>query len=124
MDTILRAWTCWIRTEKRAACHGQLDAAALKRLRKVRGYQRAAVLFRDLGDGTTEVVVISVWESMEAIRAYAGELLTVPAIDLELIPKLYDHVFDHEPHVRHYALSDPNVAAMLPAGWAGAGFVE
>lgn len=31
------------------------------------------MLLRDLGDGTTEVVTLSGWTSIEAIKAFAGE---------------------------------------------------
>lgn len=31
------------------------------------------MLLRDLGDGTTEVVTLSWWTSIEAIKAFAGE---------------------------------------------------
>jgi heme-degrading monooxygenase HmoA len=31
------------------------------------------MLLRDLGDGTTEVVTLSWWTAIEAIKAFAGE---------------------------------------------------
>src|SRR5690349_7487474 len=107
MGKILRAWTFWIRTELREECAGHLDATVLLRLRAADGIRHAAALFRDLNDGTTEVVVVSVWNSMEHIYAYAGDPYTAPTIDPGDIPKL----FDREPTVRHYAISS------VPAEW-------
>lgn len=113
MGKVLRAWTFWIRAELRGECSDHLDATVLLRLRAAKGNQRAAALFRDLNDGTTEVVVVSVWDSMESIRLYAGDPHTAPTIDPGDVRKL----FDREPSVRHYALSDPHVVATLPAEW-------
>jgi hypothetical protein len=113
MGKILRAWTFWIRAELRGECSDHLDATVLKRLRGAKGNRRAAALFRDLNDGTTEVVVVSVWDSMESIRAHTGDPHTAPTIDPGVVPKL----FDREPCVRHYALSVPHVVATLPAEW-------
>ncbi|MBO9512791.1 MAG: antibiotic biosynthesis monooxygenase [Variovorax sp.] len=107
MGKILRAWTFWIRTELRGECSDHLDATVLQRIRAAEGNQRAAALFRDLNDGTTEVVVVSVWDSMESIQAYAGDPHTAPGIDPRDVPKL----FDREPTVRHYAISS------IPTEW-------
>ncbi|WP_420102923.1 hypothetical protein [Bosea sp. (in: a-proteobacteria)] len=37
------------------------------------------MLLRDLGDGTTEIVTLSRWISIEAIKAFAGADRTAPA---------------------------------------------
>ena len=64
------------------------------------GNRRAAAVFRDLADGTTEVVVMSVWDSMASIQAFVGKDMLSPTIDPADRPKL----FDHEPQVRHYPM--------------------
>lgn len=73
-DTIiLRRWAGRIRTADAAtylayvARTGAMDYAATP---GNVGFQLAS---RDLGDGTTEVVTLSWWRSMEAIRLFAGE---------------------------------------------------
>lgn len=73
MNNILRAWTFWIRTPLREECREYLERTKLKELAAAPGSQRAAALFRDLGDGTTEVVVVSVWDSVQSIRAFVGD---------------------------------------------------
>ena len=52
----------------------------LKRMRSAPGNQRASSLFNNAGDGTVEVVVLSVWNSMEDIKAFAGPNYLQPTI--------------------------------------------
>jgi len=97
---ILRTWTFWIHTHLREECRLHLEATKLPELRAQPGNSRAAAVFRDLEDGTTEVVVMSVWDSMASIEAFTGKAPLVPTIDPNDRPKL----FDHEPQVRHYPM--------------------
>ncbi len=113
MDKIFRAWTFWIRTALREECRHYLDTVKLKEMNAAPGNERAAALFRDLGDGTTEVAVVSVWESMDAIRGYVGTEPLQPSIDAEDRKKL----FDREPIVRHYAMSDQSALMLMPKEW-------
>ena len=112
MDNILRTWTFWIRTPLREECRAHLEQGKLKEMRAAPGNQRAAALFRDRGDGTTVVVVMSIWDSMQSIRAFAGEDPDQPSIDAADRPKL----FDREPVVRHYTVPDWNSLDHLPPG--------
>lgn len=101
MDPILRTWTFWIRAELREECRLHLEATKLPHLASQPGNLRVTALFRDLDDGTTEVVVVSIWESMARIEEFTGkEQHRAPSIDPADRPKL----FDHEPHVRHYLM--------------------
>lgn len=69
---ILRRWTGRIRTADAVpylayvARTGAMDYAATP------GNLGFRLASRDLGDGTTEVVTLSWWRSMEAIRRFAG----------------------------------------------------
>jgi len=100
MTPILRTWTFWIHAAQREECRLHLEATKLPELRCAPGNSRAAAVFRDLDDGTTEVVVMSVWDSMASIEAFVGKAPLSPTIDPADRPKL----FDHEPHVRHYPI--------------------
>jgi heme-degrading monooxygenase HmoA len=102
MDRILRTWTFWIRAGLREECRAYLEATKLPELAAQPGNLRASALFRDVGDGTTEVVVMSIWESMASIEAFTGRQSAAPTIDPMDRPKL----FDHEPQVRHYFLRE------------------
>ena len=100
MSPILRTWTFWIHTALREECRLHLEATKLAELRSQPGNRRAAAVFRDRDDGTTEVVVMSVWDAMACIEAFAGKALLAPTIDPNDRPKL----FDHEPQVQHYSM--------------------
>lgn len=102
MDPILRTWTFWIRAELREECRLHLEATKLPQLAAQPGNLRANALFRDIDDGTTEVVVMSIWDSMASIEAFTGSVAAAPTIDPADRPKL----FDHEPQVRHYLLRE------------------
>lgn len=100
MSPILRTWTFWIYTSLCEECRLHLEATKLPELRAQPGNRRAAAIFRELEDGTTQVVVMSVWDSMASIQAFAGKAPLAPSIDPGDRPKL----FDHEPQVRHYTM--------------------
>lgn len=113
-NNILRAWTFWIRAALREECREHLERTKLKELAAVPGNQGATALFRDLEDGTTEVVVVSMWDSMDSIRAFVGsDNLMKPTID----PNDRAKLFDREPTVRHYVMSDPSAMALVPPAW-------
>ncbi len=102
MDNILRAWTFWIHDFRQQECSADLEAFVLSRMRAARGNRRASALFRNVADGTVEVVVLSVWNSIGDIRAYAGPDYLLPTIPLTH----EDKVFDREPTVHHYSMND------------------
>lgn len=106
MSPILRTWTFWIRTAVREECRVHLEATKLSQIARQPGNLRASALFRDMDDGTTEVVVMSVWDSMASIEAFAGAERNAPVID----PADRHKLFDHEPRVRHDVLRDPDDA--------------
>lgn len=113
MGRILRTWTFWIHSHLRDECHEHLEATKLQEMRAARGNRRAAAIFRDRNDGTTVVVVMSIWDSMESIRAFSGGDPEQPSIDPSDLPK----IFDRDRKVGHYSMSDANVRALLPPEW-------
>ena len=119
MKKVLRAWTFWIRSHLKEECGGYLDQFVLPELRRQPGNLRAAPLFRDLTDGTTQVVVASIWESMEHIRAYDGGSSAGPTLD----PAIRAKILDRDTMVRHYVLDsiDDPALAMLAADELNAG---
>ena len=113
MDKILRTWTFWIRTDLCDECREHLEATKLQEMRSAPGNHRAAALFRDRNDGTSVVVVMSVWDSMDSIRAFAGGDHEQPSVDPADLAK----IFDRDRKVGHYSMSDANVRALLPPEW-------
>lgn len=94
---IARFWTA-----KMAPAHAPLYADHLKNqvliaLRKVDGYVSAKLLERETTDGV-EIVVITFWQSLEAIRKFAGPDLEQAVVSDEIVPLL----LQYDQRVRHY----------------------
>ena len=107
---ILRIWTFWIHAAIEDECRNDVERMILPRMRAAPGNQRASVLLKNAGDGTVEVVVVSVWESLDHIKAFAGPNYLQP-----IIPPSHLHkVFDREPAVHHYAI---NAVPLSLRGW-------
>jgi hypothetical protein len=113
MDKILRTWTFWIRTDLCDECRAHLEATKLQEMRSAPGNHRATALFRDRNDGTSVVIVMSIWDSMESIRAFAGGDPEQPSVDPADLAK----IFDRDRKVGHYSMADANVRALLPPEW-------
>ena len=112
MEKILRTWTFWIHTHLHGECQTYLENVKLKEMNAAPGNERATAIFRDLGDGSTEVTVISIWESMDMIRKFA-KTECLPSIDPEDRKKL----LDRDPVVRHEVINDEHVFSLMPADW-------
>ncbi|CAN5716352.1 hypothetical protein BH11PSE13_BH11PSE13_11150 [soil metagenome] len=113
-EKILRTYGFWILSSLRDECRAFLEATTLKELIESPGNLRSVALFRDQEDGTVEVVILSLWDSIESVMAFHGKRdLRQPRID----PSVQAKLFDLEPYVRQYALSDPDALALIPASW-------
>lgn len=102
MNQILRTWTFWIHAALEDECRTDVEQLILARMRLAPGNRRASVLFNDARDGTLEVVVLSLWDSLEHIKAFAGPNYLQPTIS----PSHLEKVFDREPTVHHYAMNE------------------
>ena len=70
----------------------------LPQLRELPGFAGAYLLRRDLGQsGTVELTAQTFWESHEAIRAFAGDDITVAIVEPEAQAMLldFDRAADH-----------------------------
>jgi hypothetical protein len=70
----------------------------LPQLRKLPGFAGAYLLRRDLGqDGTVELTAHTFWDSPEAIRAFAGDDITLSIVEPEARAMLlgFDHTAAH-----------------------------
>lgn len=70
---IVRRWASTIRTDDRQAYTDYVNRTGVSDYQATDGNLGFQMLLRNLGDGTTEVVTISWWASIEAIRAFAGK---------------------------------------------------
>jgi heme-degrading monooxygenase HmoA len=69
---IARSWRGAVRTADKDAYGAYIDETGMKAYADTPGNQGAWMLTRELGE-LTEFVTFSLWESVDAIRAFAGE---------------------------------------------------
>nr|BFE71259.1 hypothetical protein GCM10020092_045600 [Actinoplanes digitatis] len=66
-------WRGWVATEGAGEYVDYINRTGMAEYRRTPGNVDAQMWTRDLGDGRTEVVTLSWWESAEAIRGFAGD---------------------------------------------------
>ena len=94
---IARVWSAQTTPAQAPAYASHLRERVLPALRKVPGYAGAKLLERAMADAV-EVVVITFWQSAEAIRAFAGADAEAAVVAEEAAALLTQ--FDRR--VRHY----------------------
>jgi heme-degrading monooxygenase HmoA len=104
---VARVWKAEALPAKVEAYARHLREAVLPVLGSIPGHRGAWLLKRDEGD-RTELVVLTLWESMDAIRAFAGESPERAVVEPEAQAVL--EAFDAT--VRHFeVVSAPDAAA-------------
>lgn len=94
---IARMWRGWASREDAAAYEEHFRSEVLPELSRVPGYRRAELLRRE--DGVeTEIVVVTRFESMDAIRAFAGADPEAAVV----APRARGLLSRFEDRVRHY----------------------
>lgn len=66
-------WRGTVRTEHTDEYVAYVERTGMAEYRSTHGNLDAWILTRDLADGTTEIVTVSRWESLDAIRGFAGD---------------------------------------------------
>lgn len=97
---IARIWRGVTPETKADAYLEYLHATGLKEYRSTPG-NRGVTVLRRLANGRAEFVLISLWESMDAIRAFAGD-------DVEqavYYPDDTQYLLELEPRVTHYEVA-------------------
>lgn len=98
---IARVWRGITAAEKADAYLAYLKETGLKDYTTTAGNRGATVMRRTQGDHV-EIVLLSLWDSMDALRAYTGEnperTVAYPGDE--------DYLLDTEPLVRHYDIVD------------------
>jgi antibiotic biosynthesis monooxygenase (ABM) superfamily enzyme len=95
-----RLWRGWTRLENADAYEALLRDRVLPGLRGIAGYRGGHVLRRD-GMDETEFVVLNFFDSLDAVRAFAGPEYDVPVFEPEarlLLSKV-------EPKAVHYEVA-------------------
>lgn len=95
---IMRMWRGAVRTEDRDAYLDYIARTGMAEYRETPGNLDAWMLTRDLGNGLTEIVTVSRWESFEAITGFAGD-------DIEravYYPEDDEYLVERDDVVRHW----------------------
>jgi heme-degrading monooxygenase HmoA len=83
-DMTVRTWSATADAAGAGNYGRYFSGTLLPELRKLPGFQGAYLLRRDLDrDGTVEVTAHTFWASLEAIRAFAGDDITVAVVEPE-----------------------------------------
>jgi uncharacterized protein YndB with AHSA1/START domain/heme-degrading monooxygenase HmoA len=122
-----------VRTDKVGKYLDILERTGMAEYRRTPGNAGAQLLTRDLGDGRSEVLTLSWWSDLEAIRAFAGDDIEAA----KYYPEDDAYLLEREPTVAHFqvaggqqGLDDPaagfTVTRVLPGdpGRVFAHFVE
>jgi mannose-6-phosphate isomerase-like protein (cupin superfamily) len=107
---IARRWRAWTDDQARAEAYvAHFEGAVRPRLEATEGFVDANLeRFEDDG-GRTEIVVVTRWTSLEAIRAFAGDDLEAAVVE----PEAQAVLAGYDPRVRHIELSDGDAFAHL-----------
>jgi heme-degrading monooxygenase HmoA len=98
---IARHWRGLVKRERAAAYVEHLQSETLPQLVQLAGFQDAKVLRRDLPQGV-EFLVVTIWESLDAIRAFAGNDVETAVVP----PKARDMMIEYDRTARHYEVVD------------------
>ena len=89
--TIVRTWSATAGATGAGDYGRYFDVTLLPQLRELPGFAGACLLRRDLDeDGTVELTAHTFWESLEAIRAFAGDDITAAVVEPEARRMLLD----------------------------------
>lgn len=94
---IARLWRGWTTLKNADAYERLLREHVLPDLQRIDGYRGGYVLRQD-GNGEVEFVVMNLFESLDAVRAFAGPNYTVPVFE----PEARQLLSKVEPIARHY----------------------
>ena len=103
---IARMWRGWVRTEQVQSYVAYIARTGLREYASTAGNLGCQMWTRDLGDGRSEVVTVSWWESRSAVEGFAGKNIDTAVF----YPEDDDYLIDRETTVSHFDVA----AAQLP----------
>jgi heme-degrading monooxygenase HmoA len=95
---IARIWRGWVETARVDEYVAYIERTGIAEYRDTPGNLGAQMLTRDLGDGHTEVLTMSWWESPESIHGFAGDDISAAVF----YPEDDDFLIGRETTVTHY----------------------
>ncbi|MBS0571140.1 MAG: hypothetical protein JSS28_11060 [Proteobacteria bacterium] len=106
---IARIWRGITPRDKADEYLAYLQETGLKDYATTPGNRGVTVLRREQGEHC-EIMLVSLWDSMDAVRAFAGENPEKSVY----YPEDERYLLDMEPLVRHYAVAEQIVAEAAP----------
>jgi heme-degrading monooxygenase HmoA len=100
--SLLREWRAEIRRATSADYVEYVRRTGIAEYRRTPGNLGAVVAVRDIDDTRSEIVTLSWWTSLDAIRAFAGE----PPDRARYFPEDSQYLLTRPDSVRHYQSSD------------------
>jgi hypothetical protein len=100
--SILREWRAEIRRATSNAYMDYVRATGIVEYRRTPGNLGAVVAVRDIDETRSEVVTLSWWTSLDAIREFAGE----PPERARYFPDDDQYLLTRPDRVRHYRCSE------------------
>ncbi len=100
---IARMWRGWVRTEDRDAYVSYVEETGMSEYRRTPGNRAAHLLTRDLGDGRTEIVTLSFWDSLDVVSGFAGDEISRAVF----YPEDDRYLVDRETTVTHFEVAEP-----------------
>lgn len=97
---IARIWRASATADGARSYHRHFVAAVKPALEKTDGFRGATLLERAAGE-TTEIEVVTLWESLEVIRNFAGADIDSAVVELDADAAL----IDYERTVRHFEVT-------------------
>lgn len=93
---IARVWRCLAAPDKANDYVEHFNHSVLPELHQIGGYQGAYLLRREVGD-SVEITVMTLWESMDDIRTFAGENaeIAVVAPAAQAVLRSFDKTVTH-----------------------------
>lgn len=99
---IAQMWRGWSSSWDADSCGAHLLQTAIRPARGSRG-NRAAYLLRRGEEDRTEFAVLTLWESLEDLRNFAGEDLE----EATPYPRENKYLIDSDAVITHYGVTDP-----------------
>ena len=98
-NVVVRMWRGAVRSEDRDAYVDYIEQTGMREYRKTPGNIDAWMLTRELPGAITEIVTVSRWQSLDAIKGFAGA-------DIEcavFYPEDDRYLVERDTTVRHYS---------------------
>jgi len=102
---VVRSWSALATPDGAVAYVAFFRNTLLPQLRRIPGHRGALVLRRPVGDGI-EITVLTFWESMDAVKRFAGD----PPDRAVVEPEARALLLSFDKHVKHLAIGLTSLA--------------